>query len=140
MVANLAQRPTHVIELVPGDNHYTGYCDVCAAGAGSVWISGNLDLRPLVRRVPFSVAITSQVISDTNPRGTLTNSDLEMAAVLLHNMVLEQEVGQSITSPHCRTPTAGPSSVSTLHPSRPLHYWLNCWQGQGYGRPCIRTF
>jgi hypothetical protein len=56
------------------------------------WISGNLDLRPLVWRVPFSAAITKQVISDTNPHGTLTNLDLEMAAVLLHYMVLQQKV------------------------------------------------
>jgi hypothetical protein len=92
MVANLAHRPTHVKELVPGDDHYTGYCDACAAGAGGVWISGDLDLRSLVWRVPFSAAITKQVISDTNPRGTLTNSGLEMAAVLLHYMVLQQKV------------------------------------------------
>jgi hypothetical protein len=91
MVANLAHHPTHVKELVPGDDHYTGYCDACAAGAGGVWISGNLDLRPLVWRVPFLAAITNQVISNTNPRGTLTNSDLEMAAVLLHYMVLQQK-------------------------------------------------
>jgi hypothetical protein len=90
MVANLAHHPTHVKELVPGDDHYTSYCDACAAGAGGVWIGG--DLRPLVWRVPFSAAITKQVISDTNPRGTLTNLDLEMAAVLLHYMVLQQKV------------------------------------------------
>jgi hypothetical protein len=36
MVANLAHRPTHVKELVPGGDHYTGYCDTCAAGAGGV--------------------------------------------------------------------------------------------------------
>jgi hypothetical protein len=33
IVSNLAQRPTHVKELVLGDDHYTGYCDACAAGA-----------------------------------------------------------------------------------------------------------
>jgi hypothetical protein len=92
MVADLATRPTHVKELVPGDDHYTGYCDACAAGAGGVWLSGDLNLRPIVWRVQFSTYITHQVISDSNPRGTLTNSDLEMAAVLLHYMVLQQEV------------------------------------------------
>jgi hypothetical protein len=46
----------------------------------------------MVWRVQFSPAITSQVISDANPRGKLTNSDLEMAALLLHYMVLQQEV------------------------------------------------
>jgi hypothetical protein len=92
MISSLAQRPTHIKELVPGDDHYTGYCDACATGAGGVWFSGDLYLRPLVWRVPFPAEIASQVISDTNPHGRLTNSDLEMAAVLLHYMALQQEV------------------------------------------------
>jgi hypothetical protein len=42
--------------------------------------------------VPFPAAITSQVVSDTNRQGTLNNSNLEMAAVLLQYMILKQEV------------------------------------------------
>jgi hypothetical protein len=48
MVDNLAQQPTNVKELVPGDDHYTGYCDACATGAGGVWLSSNLHIRPIV--------------------------------------------------------------------------------------------
>jgi hypothetical protein len=92
MVEDLAHRPTHVKELVPGDDHYTGYCDACAAGAGGVWLSGDLSIRPIVWRIRFSAYITSQVVSTSNPRGSLTNSDLEMAAVLLHYLVLQQMV------------------------------------------------
>ncbi len=88
MVVNLAHRPTHVKELVPDGDHYTGYCDACAAGAGGIWLSGDLDLRSLVWLVPFSAAITTQVISDTNPRATPTNSRLEMASAILHHLVL----------------------------------------------------
>ncbi len=43
-------------------------------------------------QVQFSASITSQVVSNANPRGTLTNSDLGMAAVLLHYIVLKQAV------------------------------------------------
>jgi hypothetical protein len=82
MVAHLATRPTHVKELVPGDDHYTGYCDACAASAGGVWLGGNVNLRPIVWRAQFSESITSQVVSKANPRCHLTNLDLEMAAVL----------------------------------------------------------
>jgi hypothetical protein len=88
MVEHLA-RPTHVKQLVPGNDHYTGYCDACAAGAGGVWLSGNINLRQILWRVQFSASITSQVVSDANPCGKLTNSDLEMAVVLLHYMVLK---------------------------------------------------
>jgi hypothetical protein len=45
-----------------------------------------------VWQVQFSASITSQVVSNANPRGTLTNSDLGMAAVLLHYIVLKQAV------------------------------------------------
>jgi hypothetical protein len=92
LVSDLSKRPTHVKELVPGDDHYAGYCDACATGAGGVWMSGEAGLRPIVWRVHFDLAISSQVVSDNNPRGKLTNSDLEMAAVLLHYMVLQQQV------------------------------------------------
>jgi hypothetical protein len=93
MVEHLATRPTHVKELVPGDDHYTGYRDACAAGAGGVWLSGDVTLRPtIVWWVQFSASINSQVVSNANPRGKLTNLDLKMATVLLNYMVLEQAV------------------------------------------------
>jgi hypothetical protein len=50
-------------------------------------------LSPIVWRVPFSTSITNQLISNTSPRGSLTNSCLKMATVLLHYMALQQEVG-----------------------------------------------
>ena len=39
MFISLSKRPNHVKELIPNDNHYCGYCDACATGAGGVWIS-----------------------------------------------------------------------------------------------------
>ena len=55
-------------------------------------MSGEAGIRPIVWRVHFDHAISSQVVSDKNPRGRLTNSDLEMAAVLMHYMILQQHV------------------------------------------------
>jgi hypothetical protein len=91
MVTSLASRPTHVKELIPDNDHYYGYCDACATGAGGVWFSGERGIEPIVWRVEFENAIACQVVSDDNPHGRLTNSDLEMAAVLLQYMVLQQE-------------------------------------------------
>jgi hypothetical protein len=86
-------RPTHVKELISANDHYYGYCKACTTGAGGVWFSGECTIEPIVWRVGFEAAIASQVVSDNNPpQGRLTNSDLKMAAVLLHNMVLHQEV------------------------------------------------
>jgi hypothetical protein len=85
MVAQLGVRPTHVKELVPNNDHYVGYCDACV-----VWFSGDLHLEPRVWRVAFPSDISSQGFSNSNLTGTLTNSDLKMAAVFLHYMVLQQ--------------------------------------------------
>jgi hypothetical protein len=92
MLMNLAQRPTHVNELVGLDLDYIGYCDASAFGAGGVWFSGKSELPPTVWRIQWHADITTAVISDSNPTGTLTNSDLEMAAVLIQQSVLDSLV------------------------------------------------
>jgi hypothetical protein len=74
MVAQLSTRPTHIKELVPDDDHFAGYCD--------------LDL--VEWQVAFPPKISSKVVSNSNPTGTLTNLDLEMAAALLQYVVLQQ--------------------------------------------------
>jgi hypothetical protein len=55
-----------------------------------VWFSGDLHLEPRVWHVAFLSDISSQVISNSNSTGSLMNFDLELAAVLLHYMVLQQ--------------------------------------------------
>jgi hypothetical protein len=56
---------------------------------------------PTVWRVQFQPDITAAVVSDSNPTGSLTNSDLEMAGVLLHHLVLET----LIKAKHCHLAT-----------------------------------
>jgi hypothetical protein len=90
LIQELSRRPTHVSELVEQDPHYIGFCDASAFGAGGVWFSGSESLQPSVWRVEFPADITNQVVSDSNPHGALTNSDLELTGVLLHYAVLEQ--------------------------------------------------
>jgi hypothetical protein len=93
VIRNLAHRPTHVSELVQGTLDYAGYCDASAFGAGGVWFGGEQKLAPIVWRVEWPKDITAAVVSDSHPGGTLTNSDLEMAGVLLHELVLESVLG-----------------------------------------------
>jgi hypothetical protein len=90
LVLKLADRPTHVNEiLLPDDPAYIGYCDASAFGAGGVWFSGTSPLPETVWRLQWPRDITAAVVSESNPTGTLTNSDLEMAAVVLHLSTLE---------------------------------------------------
>jgi hypothetical protein len=90
LIIELVRRPTHLSELVPTAFDYVGFCDATAFGAGGVWFSGNLPLQPTLWRVEFLADITHQVVSDSNPSGTLTSSDLELAGVVLHYLALEQ--------------------------------------------------
>ena len=50
-------------------------------------------MEPVVWRVQWPKDITDAIVSSSNPQGTVTNSDLEMAGVLLHESVLETTVG-----------------------------------------------
>jgi hypothetical protein len=56
----LATRPTYVKELVPIDDHYIGYCDACTAGASGIWLSRDLNIRPIIWKIQFSANITNQ--------------------------------------------------------------------------------
>jgi hypothetical protein len=77
---------------VVDDPGYIGHCDASKLGAGGVWLSGTRTLSPIVWRVEWPEDIRNNVVSFDNPSGTITNSDLEMAGMLLHFLVLEHLV------------------------------------------------
>lgn len=76
----LSRRPTHVKELVPDMPKFAGYHDAAAEGAGGVWFSLEQVMNPLVWHLPFPDDIKNNVVSFDNPKGSITNSDLELAA------------------------------------------------------------
>ena len=88
----LGQRPTHCRELVATEPGYVGFCDASTLGAGGVWFAGTKSLNPIVWRVEWPEDIRNNVVSFGNPNGTITNSDLEMAGMVLHYVVLEHLV------------------------------------------------
>jgi hypothetical protein len=92
LIRAMGTRPTHCRELVAAEPGYIGYCDASKWGAGGVWLSGTLHLDPIVWRIEWPEDIRQQLVSFTNPKGALTNSDLEMAAMLIHYVVLEHLV------------------------------------------------
>jgi hypothetical protein len=128
LIQELARRPTHVSELVDRDADYIGFCDASAFGAGGVWFSGGKSLAPTVWRFEFPPDITAQVISDKNPTGVLTNSDLEMAGVLLHYMALEQlgvDLRHSSTTIGCNnSPAVSWTKRMATRASSPVAYRL----------------
>jgi hypothetical protein len=83
LIMTLSARPTHVSELVEYDPKLAGTRDASSAGVGGVWIGYNV--QPTVWRLEWP-----QDVVELYQKGSLTNSDLEMAAVLLHYLVAEQ--------------------------------------------------
>ena len=54
-----------------------------------MWHSGASELKPTVWRVECTPNIKSRLLTEHNPSGDITNSDLEMVAFLLGWLVLE---------------------------------------------------
>ncbi len=87
----LGSRPTHVRKLVVDMPRYAGYHDAMAEGAGRVWFSLVHKMQPVVWRLLFPCDISEEVVSFVNPRGRLTNLDLELAAEVIGVGVLLAE-------------------------------------------------
>ena len=77
IVLSLASHPTHVSALVEYEPELAGTCDASAAGAGCIsWIGHQI--QPTVWRLEWPADVV-----ELYWKGKLTNSDLEMAGVLL---------------------------------------------------------
>jgi hypothetical protein len=102
LVLTLAARPTHVSELVEYEPEMAGTCDASATGAGGIWVG--YDMQPKVWRVEWPADVV-QLYRE----GTLTNSDLEMAGVLMQYLVAEQIRPME----HCHTSIWSDNSPAT---------------------------
>jgi len=83
-------QPTPCADLMPALADFGGFCDASKQGAGGVWFGFNKKLPPIVWRVQFPADIQTKVVSQDNPHGSITNSDLEMTGLLLQWLVLEK--------------------------------------------------
>jgi hypothetical protein len=88
VAASLGERPTRWRECIPTEVCYTGAQDASAAGMGGIWLPANDSECPLLWRHRFPASTTDSVVSLDNPAGTLTNSDLELAAHVAAHDVL----------------------------------------------------
>ena len=88
---DIAERPTRIAELIPLPPSALGDHDTSGQGAGGVWFPsatiaprGAPTADPILWRLPWPKDIIDALITDSNPHGTLNNSDLELAGGLLH--------------------------------------------------------
>ena len=82
--------PTKCRNLVTGWPDYVGITDASGHGLGGVIIGENKAVSPVVFRLQWPTDISTSIVSDDNPNGTITNSDLEMAGLLMLWLVMEE--------------------------------------------------
>ena len=87
LVEEMEWRPTHLAEIVQRYASALGFTDASGLGAGGVWINPNADGHNFVWRFEWPADIVSDLVSWDNPRGRITNSDLELAALVLQEAV-----------------------------------------------------
>ncbi len=85
-----ACKPTKCKQLVPGHPHFIGIDDASGYGVGGI-VVGELDACvPTVFRLEWPQSIRDNLVTEENPNGSITNSDLEMAGLLLLWFVMEE--------------------------------------------------
>ena len=81
--------PTLCRNLIAGYPDYVGITDASAHGIGGVIIGESKPTAPIVFRAQWPPDISASIVTEDNPTGTITNSDLELAGLLLLWLVME---------------------------------------------------
>ena len=110
LCAEMPTRPTYLAEIVQRLPTYIGFTDASGLGAGGVWIDPNEDGRKYVWRLPWPEDIKSDLVSFDNQQGRITNSDLELAALVLQ----EATFPFICPSPAWRAPFTGIDNTPTV--------------------------
>ena len=74
----------HILEIIPQQPMFVGCCDATKLGMGSIWLPDTASpAHPqYVWCSQFPPDIQAWLLSDRNPWGTITNSDLELAGTI----------------------------------------------------------
>ena len=122
-------QPTQCKDLVAAWPDYIGNVNASSHGVGGVVLGELSELPPTVFRLRWPPEISNELVSFENPTGGLTNSDLEMAGLLLLWLCLE---GVAPTLAHKHVALFRDNSPSSLgHPR-----WLpknHGWRPSLYG-------
>jgi len=86
-------RPTCCRKLVAGWPDFIGVVDASSHGVGGVIIGELPECLPTVFRLQCPPDITANVISEANLKGTITNSDLKLAGLVLLWLMMEHVCG-----------------------------------------------
>ncbi len=123
--------PTRCIELVAGWPDFVGIVDASSYGVGRVVLGELSECIPTVFRWEWSEDIRNEIKLFENPTGRITNSDLEMAGMLLLWLVIEGVCG-----------ILEEKQVALFRDKTPTFAWVSCLAFQkisGYRTFCSST-
>jgi hypothetical protein len=85
LLHQLASVPVLIAMTVPHAPHYWGATDASREGLGGFWLPSTLapDTPPCMWRYRLPRTLTDNLVTSFNPSGTINNSDLELAAIVL---------------------------------------------------------
>ena len=83
-----ANQLTHLADIICPKPTHMGFCDASGLGAGGMWLYPSHSGKVLAWRHPWPADIIANLVSSTIREGTITNSDLELAALVLHQATL----------------------------------------------------
>jgi len=105
VASTLDDRPTRIYEVVPTSPHIVGTTDASGIGMGGVfflpapWATPNHpDYFPYMWRSEFPPSVQQQLLTFDNPKGTVTNSDLELSGTVAHHDVIATHFGVAETT------------------------------------------
>ena len=107
--------PTKCRNLVSGWPDYVGITDASGNGAGGVILGERKGVPPTMFWNQWPSCITLSIIAASNHDCTITNSDLEMAGLLLLWLVMEAVC-----------PTLANAHVALFSENTPTVHWVQC--------------
>ncbi len=93
LLRELTLCPTQCHELVAGWADFVGVINASSHGINGIIIGELSACWPMVFRLQWPPDITANVHSDSNPKGKITNSDLELVGLVLLWLMMEHVCG-----------------------------------------------
>ena len=84
LCSRMKHHPINLAEINQRLPTNLGYTDASGLGGGGVWLDPNVDSIHHVWRLQWPPDIQTDLVSFDNPKGQITNSYLELVALVLH--------------------------------------------------------
>jgi hypothetical protein len=89
IITHMKKSPSSVLQLVKNWPDYIGHSDACKLGAGGTWGNGLKKIKPFLWQVAWPDIVQKELVTDSNPDGSITINDLELAGMVLNWLALE---------------------------------------------------